>query len=299
MKFGILLTSIYDATVDAARPAAAARGAGAHRRAARLRPHGVRPALPGLGAALLPAGPVADPHGPGRADHGRRDGHHPAVDGQPGRHRRADGHPRRADRRAGDLRRRASVTAGTSSTRSGSSPAPGWPASRSRWNWSRRCGAARRSTSTAASTACTAPSRRSPAAGGRPAVWVGGQAAGAVKRAARMGDAWYSPPFPSHAELAKLRQLFLDTRPSSGCPPTATSRCAASCSSPLAGGGHGGGARPLPGPLRDVPEVGPVAARTPRSATGRSCGRTSTSSSSWDPRPSAPPSWPACGTSSA
>jgi alkanesulfonate monooxygenase SsuD/methylene tetrahydromethanopterin reductase-like flavin-dependent oxidoreductase (luciferase family) len=47
--------------------------------------------------------------------------------------------------------------------------------------------------------------------GGLP-VWVGGQAAGAVKRAARLGDAWYAPPFPSHAELAQLRRLFLDTR---------------------------------------------------------------------------------------
>lgn len=43
-------------------------------------------------------------------------------------------------------------------------------------------------------------------------VWIGGQAAGAVKRAARMGDAWYSPPFPTHAELADLRELFVKTR---------------------------------------------------------------------------------------
>jgi alkanesulfonate monooxygenase SsuD/methylene tetrahydromethanopterin reductase-like flavin-dependent oxidoreductase (luciferase family) len=47
---------------------------------------------------------------------------------------------------------------------------------------------------------------------GGPPVWVGGQAAGAVKRAARMGDAWYAPPFPSHTELGQLRRLFLDTR---------------------------------------------------------------------------------------
>jgi alkanesulfonate monooxygenase SsuD/methylene tetrahydromethanopterin reductase-like flavin-dependent oxidoreductase (luciferase family) len=51
--------------------------------------------------------------------------------------------------------------------------------------------------------------------GGLP-VWVGGQAAGAVKRAARMGDAWYAPPFPSHGELAQLRRLFLDTREALG-----------------------------------------------------------------------------------
>jgi alkanesulfonate monooxygenase SsuD/methylene tetrahydromethanopterin reductase-like flavin-dependent oxidoreductase (luciferase family) len=47
--------------------------------------------------------------------------------------------------------------------------------------------------------------------GGLP-VWVGGQAAGAVRRAARMGDAWYPPPFPSHTQLAELRALFLRTR---------------------------------------------------------------------------------------
>lgn len=47
-------------------------------------------------------------------------------------------------------------------------------------------------------------------------VWIGGQAASAVKRAARMGDAWYTPPFPTHAELADLRRLFLDTRAECG-----------------------------------------------------------------------------------
>ena len=59
------------------------------------------------------------------------------------------------------------------------------------------------------------PSVRPLQEGGLP-IWVGGQAAGAVKRAARMGDAWYAPPFPSHTELAKLRQLFLDTRAERG-----------------------------------------------------------------------------------
>ncbi len=47
-------------------------------------------------------------------------------------------------------------------------------------------------------------------------VWVGGQAAGAVKRAARMGDAWYAPPFPTHTELGELRRLFIDTRAEHG-----------------------------------------------------------------------------------
>ena len=51
--------------------------------------------------------------------------------------------------------------------------------------------------------------------GGIP-VWVGGQATGAVKRAARMGDAWYSPPFPSHSELAELRKVFIETREEHG-----------------------------------------------------------------------------------
>ncbi|GAA3759041.1 hypothetical protein GCM10022225_50620 [Plantactinospora mayteni] len=59
------------------------------------------------------------------------------------------------------------------------------------------------------------PSVRPIREGGIP-VWVGGQAAGAVKRAARMGDAWYSPPFPTHTELAGLRRLFLDTRAAHG-----------------------------------------------------------------------------------
>lgn len=47
---------------------------------------------------------------------------------------------------------------------------------------------------------------------GGPPVWIGGQARGAVCRAARLGDAWYAPPFPTHAELRTLRQLYLDTR---------------------------------------------------------------------------------------
>jgi alkanesulfonate monooxygenase SsuD/methylene tetrahydromethanopterin reductase-like flavin-dependent oxidoreductase (luciferase family) len=45
-----------------------------------------------------------------------------------------------------------------------------------------------------------------------PPVWIGGQARAAVQRAARLGDAWYAPPFPTHAELAELRRTFLDTR---------------------------------------------------------------------------------------
>src|SRR3954451_3635519 len=53
---------------------------------------------------------------------------------------------------------------------------------------------------------------------GGPPVWLGGQASGAVKRAARMADAWYSPPFPNHQELRELRRLFLETRADAGLP---------------------------------------------------------------------------------
>ncbi|WP_028472336.1 LLM class flavin-dependent oxidoreductase [Nocardioides alkalitolerans] len=59
------------------------------------------------------------------------------------------------------------------------------------------------------------PSVRPVQPGGIP-IWIGGQAAGAVRRAARMGDAWYSPPFPTHDELVDLRRLFLDTRAEAG-----------------------------------------------------------------------------------
>lgn len=49
-----------------------------------------------------------------------------------------------------------------------------------------------------------------------PPVWIGGQAAPAIKRAALLADAWYAPPFPSHAELASLRTLYLSTREAAG-----------------------------------------------------------------------------------
>jgi alkanesulfonate monooxygenase SsuD/methylene tetrahydromethanopterin reductase-like flavin-dependent oxidoreductase (luciferase family) len=50
---------------------------------------------------------------------------------------------------------------------------------------------------------------------GGPPVWIGGQAAAAVKRAALLGDAWYAPPFPTHSELLELRSLYLSYRPTS------------------------------------------------------------------------------------
>lgn len=59
------------------------------------------------------------------------------------------------------------------------------------------------------------PSVRPIRHGGIP-VWIGGQAAGAVERAARMGDAWYAPPFPTHTQLAELRELFNRTRAENG-----------------------------------------------------------------------------------
>lgn len=67
------------------------------------------------------------------------------------------------------------------------------------------------------SVAGARPSVRPLQEGGIP-VWIGGQAAGAVRRAARLGDAWYTPPFPTHAELKDLRNLFLETRARAGLP---------------------------------------------------------------------------------
>jgi alkanesulfonate monooxygenase SsuD/methylene tetrahydromethanopterin reductase-like flavin-dependent oxidoreductase (luciferase family) len=46
----------------------------------------------------------------------------------------------------------------------------------------------------------------------RPPIWIGGQAAPAILRAARMGDAWYAPPFPSHDGLAEMRRIYLEER---------------------------------------------------------------------------------------
>jgi alkanesulfonate monooxygenase SsuD/methylene tetrahydromethanopterin reductase-like flavin-dependent oxidoreductase (luciferase family) len=55
-----------------------------------------------------------------------------------------------------------------------------------------------------------------PAQRPRPPIWVGGQSEAAVRRAARVGDAWYAPPFPSHDGLASLRKVFLAEREATG-----------------------------------------------------------------------------------
>jgi alkanesulfonate monooxygenase SsuD/methylene tetrahydromethanopterin reductase-like flavin-dependent oxidoreductase (luciferase family) len=57
-----------------------------------------------------------------------------------------------------------------------------------------------------------------PAQPGGPPIWVAGQTERAVRRAARLGDAWYAPPFPSHEGLARLRAIYLEERQAHGLP---------------------------------------------------------------------------------
>jgi alkanesulfonate monooxygenase SsuD/methylene tetrahydromethanopterin reductase-like flavin-dependent oxidoreductase (luciferase family) len=52
----------------------------------------------------------------------------------------------------------------------------------------------------------------------RPPIWIGGQGEKAIRRAARMADAWYPPPFPTHKGLANLRNTFLEERSKAGLP---------------------------------------------------------------------------------
>ena len=47
-------------------------------------------------------------------------------------------------------------------------------------------------------------------------LWIGAQALPSVRRAARLGDAWYAPPFPTHRELVELWRAYLATRAESG-----------------------------------------------------------------------------------
>jgi alkanesulfonate monooxygenase SsuD/methylene tetrahydromethanopterin reductase-like flavin-dependent oxidoreductase (luciferase family) len=53
----------------------------------------------------------------------------------------------------------------------------------------------------------------------RPPIWIAGQSEPAVRRAARMGDAWYAPPFPSHDGLRELHAVFVAERERVGLPP--------------------------------------------------------------------------------
>jgi alkanesulfonate monooxygenase SsuD/methylene tetrahydromethanopterin reductase-like flavin-dependent oxidoreductase (luciferase family) len=50
-------------------------------------------------------------------------------------------------------------------------------------------------------------------------IWIGGQSTPAIKRAARMGDAWCVPPFPDHDALRALVEVFNTERDHLGLPP--------------------------------------------------------------------------------
>lgn len=49
-----------------------------------------------------------------------------------------------------------------------------------------------------------------------PPIWVGGGAEASARRAARCGDAYYPPPFVSHAELRRLYRIHADARLAAG-----------------------------------------------------------------------------------
>ncbi len=49
-----------------------------------------------------------------------------------------------------------------------------------------------------------------------PPIWVGAQVEASVRRAARVGDAWYAAPFPTHRQLVDLYQAFLEERAAQG-----------------------------------------------------------------------------------
>jgi alkanesulfonate monooxygenase SsuD/methylene tetrahydromethanopterin reductase-like flavin-dependent oxidoreductase (luciferase family) len=49
-----------------------------------------------------------------------------------------------------------------------------------------------------------------------PPIWIGAQAEVSVRRAARLADAWYVPPFPTHRELLALYEVYLEERAATG-----------------------------------------------------------------------------------
>jgi alkanesulfonate monooxygenase SsuD/methylene tetrahydromethanopterin reductase-like flavin-dependent oxidoreductase (luciferase family) len=49
-----------------------------------------------------------------------------------------------------------------------------------------------------------------------PPIWLAAQAPAAVRRAARIADAWYPPPFLDHAELRRMTAAYLEARAESG-----------------------------------------------------------------------------------
>lgn len=53
----------------------------------------------------------------------------------------------------------------------------------------------------------------------RPPIWIGGQARSSVRRAARIGDVWYAPPFTTHEALASLAKVFVEERAALGLEP--------------------------------------------------------------------------------
>jgi alkanesulfonate monooxygenase SsuD/methylene tetrahydromethanopterin reductase-like flavin-dependent oxidoreductase (luciferase family) len=52
-----------------------------------------------------------------------------------------------------------------------------------------------------------------------PPVWLAAQAPAAVRRAARIADAWYPPPFLAHDELREMAALHAAERAAAGRPP--------------------------------------------------------------------------------
>ncbi len=62
-------------------------------------------------------------------------------------------------------------------------------------------------------TPCVLPVRKP-----RPPIWIGGQGEQAVRRAARLSDAWYAPPFVTHKGMVRLRNIFLEESATYGMP---------------------------------------------------------------------------------